>query len=195
MEKGCSKFILFVEKLSEIYRFLLWEKAKVSGLSPIQIQILTYLKTNPANRRNTSSLAAFFHVTQATISESVKNLAEKGLVQTVRCQEDKRKHCITITPKGTRLLQEVCDWHNPLSQIYHQKFSEEFRNEMDYFIYSILHIFSKEFVIEGFTFCFDCKYFVPESRDKSYCAHFRKEFAPSEYPLECRHFRKKNIKL
>jgi hypothetical protein len=38
-----SKIVVGLERVSEVFKVLLWEKAKLVGLSPIQIQILFFV--------------------------------------------------------------------------------------------------------------------------------------------------------
>lgn len=194
MDFGCNKFIFFVEKVSEIHRFLLWEKAKNCNLSPIQIQILIFLSTTQSSQRNTSYMASFFNVTAATISESIRNLIEKGYVKSKKCTNDKRKHCFNITPRGKKLISQICDWHNPLVEIYKQKLSSDEKELLDKILYQLLYYFSEEKLLHDMTFCLDCKYFVKEGEDQFYCAHYNKELKYSDLVFNCKHFRKKVIR-
>ena len=44
-----NKIIVGLERISEVFKVLLWEKAKLVGLSPIQIQILFSLHITNKN--------------------------------------------------------------------------------------------------------------------------------------------------
>ncbi len=41
-----GKIVAGMERLSQVFRILLWEKAKKHNLSPIQIQLLIFIKNN-----------------------------------------------------------------------------------------------------------------------------------------------------
>ena len=63
-----SKILNGLERLSEVLKSLLWEKAKIHGISPIQIQILLFVSNHHLDICNVSYLAKEFNVTKATIS-------------------------------------------------------------------------------------------------------------------------------
>ena len=52
-----SKIVAGLERVSEVFKILLWEKAKLVGLSPIQIQILIFIAFHKQNLCNVSHLA------------------------------------------------------------------------------------------------------------------------------------------
>ena len=44
-----SKIVAGLERVSEVFKILLWENAKLVGLSPIQIQILIFVAFHKRN--------------------------------------------------------------------------------------------------------------------------------------------------
>ena len=71
-----SKIVAGLERNSEAFRVLLWEHAKVVGLSPIQI--LLFISFHPETLCNVSHVAHEFNLTKATISEAIKVLHKKN---------------------------------------------------------------------------------------------------------------------
>ena len=76
-----NKIIVGLERVSEAFKSLLWEKAKLHGLSPIQIQILLFIQTHRRELCSVSHLAQEFEVTKPTVSDAVRVLDKKGLVE------------------------------------------------------------------------------------------------------------------
>ncbi len=76
-EDVTSKIVVGLEKISEAFRSMIWEYAKMKNLSPIQIQILIFLKNHEAALCNVSHLAKEFNLTKPTISDAIKVFTEK----------------------------------------------------------------------------------------------------------------------
>src|SRR5690606_14693713 len=75
-----SKIVTGLERVSEVFKILLWEKAKLVGLRPIQIQILIFIAHHKQHLCNISHLAKEFNVTKPTVSDAVRILDKKGFV-------------------------------------------------------------------------------------------------------------------
>ena len=72
-----SKIVAGLERVSEVFKILLWQKAKAIKLSSIQIQILIFLAFHKSSLCNVSHLAKEFNVTKPTISDAIKILDKK----------------------------------------------------------------------------------------------------------------------
>ena len=75
-----SKIVVGLERISEVFKVLLWEHAKVIGLSPIQIQILIFIAYHKQELCNVSHLAKEFNVTKPTVSDAIKVLDRKKFI-------------------------------------------------------------------------------------------------------------------
>src|SRR5690606_9651643 len=73
-----SKIVVALERVATAFRVLLWNEGRTHGLSPIQVQLLLFLRFHPRERCKVSVLAQEFNLTKATISESVRALELKG---------------------------------------------------------------------------------------------------------------------
>ena len=78
-----SKIVAGLERLSQVFRILLWEKAKENNLSPIQIQILNFVQHHSIEKNTVSYLAQEFNITKSTISDAVKVLEQKNLIKKI----------------------------------------------------------------------------------------------------------------
>ena len=70
-----SKLVAGLERISEVFKVLLWEKAKQVSLSPIQIQILIFIAYHKQELCNVSHLAREFNITKPTVSDAIKILS------------------------------------------------------------------------------------------------------------------------
>lgn len=109
-----SKVVVGLERISEAFRSLLWEHAKVIGLSPIQIQILIFTAYHPEGLRTVSYLAREFNVTKPTISDAIRVLANKSLIKRERSIEDSRSYAITLTESGQEMVTKTEQFAYPI---------------------------------------------------------------------------------
>ncbi len=109
-----------LERISEVFKVLLWEKAKLLGLSPIQIQILIFINYHSLEFCNVSHLAKEFNVTKPTISDAVRVLVKKQLIEKVSASSDSRSYAIQLTETGKSTVAETENFAQPLkTQLEH----------------------------------------------------------------------------
>lgn len=116
-ENTDNKIVAGLERLSHIFRALLWEKAKDLGLSPIQIQILLFSNYHPPSLGTVSYIAKEFSVSKPTISDAVKSLERKGLVTKVFIAGDSRSYAISPTEKGRQVIHTTEDFTSPFNAV------------------------------------------------------------------------------
>ncbi len=88
-------------KISLVLRHEAWKAAGGRGLSPTQAQILSTLSTAGSPLR-LGDLAREIGLTPGTVSEAVRVLVEKDLVQKSSDEHDQRAVAIRLTRKGKR---------------------------------------------------------------------------------------------
>ena len=89
-----SKIVVGLERISEVFKVLLWEKAKKVGLSPIQIQLLLFIAFHKQELCNVSHLAKEFNITKPTVSDAIKILAQKEMILKDFSSTDSRSYTI-----------------------------------------------------------------------------------------------------
>ncbi|MCV6631066.1 MAG: MarR family transcriptional regulator, partial [Flavobacteriaceae bacterium] len=159
-----SKIVMALARVSQSFKQLLWEKAKITGLSPIQIQILLFLEHHHTSLATVSYLAKELTVTKATLSDAVKALHQKKLVRKKYNQTDRRSYQLILTGKGKTLVLELDNFADPIKDIVATK------NESDlYFFYktlnSLLAGLHDNQILQVQRSCSSCSYFD----SNSYC--------------------------
>ena len=109
------KIVASLERLAGVFRHLLWQEATHSGLSPLQLQVVVFLRFHPAGQCTVSDLAREYHVSRATISDAVKVLAQKVLVSRHTDPADLRSHSLRLTLAGEQLADQSSRFAAPLS--------------------------------------------------------------------------------
>jgi DNA-binding MarR family transcriptional regulator len=99
-QKKEGKIVMALERISEAFRVLLWNECKENGLSPIQTRILLFLLFQSRDKCKVSYLAQEFNMSKATISDSLKPLLQKELIEKLDSPLDSRSFAIALTKKG-----------------------------------------------------------------------------------------------
>ncbi|WP_324679413.1 MarR family winged helix-turn-helix transcriptional regulator [Hymenobacter sp. GOD-10R] len=110
------KIVASLERLAGVFRHLLWQEATHSGLSPLQLQVVVFLRFHLPSQCTVSNLAREYHVSRATISDAVKTLAQKSLISRHPDPVDLRSHFLKLTPAGERLADQTSRFAAPLGQ-------------------------------------------------------------------------------
>src|SRR5688500_9323374 len=97
-----------LNKLGLVLKQPSWHQANEHGLSATQAQILAALATGGASRA--SELAKQLGVTLPTVSDSVRVLVEKALLEKVRDPLDARASQLRLTRSGKQLAQKATGW-------------------------------------------------------------------------------------
>jgi DNA-binding MarR family transcriptional regulator len=106
-----------LERISEAFRVLLWRTGKEHKLSPIAVQILTFLQYHSEELCTVGVLAQEFNMTKQTVSEAVFTLESKGLVLKVASPFDARSIVLHLTEAGKNLAEELGRFAEPLENV------------------------------------------------------------------------------
>ncbi|QYS85590.1 winged helix-turn-helix transcriptional regulator [Flavobacterium oreochromis] len=113
-----NKIVAGLDKLATVHRYLIWEQSKKLALSPIQIQILIFIKYHNEKYSTVSYLAKEFGVTKPTISDAVKILEQKGLIKKIQDVNDSRSYSMKLTTNGVEMVLKAEDFAQPLQAFF-----------------------------------------------------------------------------
>jgi len=151
-----AKIVELVARLSRIAHSLQF----VEGLNPAQWEALRYVARANRNSRSPSKLADFMGSTKGTVSQTLKALEAKGLIERCRKPGNRRAVQITVTLAGRTLLAK-----DPLSQIHEAlaPCSSADRVRVAESIEQLLGAIQKHGKIPEFGPCLDCTFYKPEA--------------------------------
>lgn len=181
-----SKIVVGLERVAEIFRVLLWNYAKDLNLSPIQIQILIFLKYHEEDRSTVSYLAQEFNLARPTISDAVAALQTKGLVDKIRSVKDSRSSSVRLTKEGEQSVRATECFANPFTQIV-ADLSETEKVAFWSVLSRIIYKANQEGLISVQRMCFNCKFYEPR-KEKSYCHLLAKELRSQDIRIDCPEF-------
>lgn len=180
------KIIASLERLGEGFRVLLWEKAKVLGISPIQIQILIFIQFHSGEKCKVSYLAQEFCLTKPTVSEAVKSLEQKGFIKRQPETTDTRSHTIHLTEAGKSVVVQASNFANPmLGSIADMPSADK-----DVLLEQLLGVvgqLQRAGIISMQRMCFFCR-FYQKNEDGHFCRFLDKSLKNSELRLDCGEF-------
>jgi len=180
-----SKVIVSLEKLAEVFRVLLWDSGKEYGLSPIQIQLLLFVKFHPEeDLRKVAYMAKEFNMTKATISDSLKTLEQKGLVRKKTDVEDARSVTISLTAKGEKISGHVANYTSALETAV-DKLPPREMESLQLTLMRLSRYLLEEEVLAVERTCFHCGNYKGNYNDNHYCEAYKKKIVQKALRVDC----------
>ena len=181
-----NKIVAGLERLSQVFRVLLWEKAKEHNLSPIQIQLLIFIRHHSADKTTVSYLAQEFNFTKPTISDAIKVLEQKKLLQKFTDKTDTRSFAINLTAAGKKIVLETENFANPLTEII-SKATNSNKIVLWENISNLITRLNKLEVISVQRTCFNCKHYSGRN-NKHFCNLLGQKLLTQDIRIDCREF-------
>ncbi|REH43423.1 transcriptional regulator [Tenacibaculum gallaicum] len=178
-----SKIVVALERISEAFRVLLWSESKENSLSPIQIQILIFLLFHSEEKCKVSYLAEEFNMTKATISDSIRILLKKELVQKFNNPSDTRSYIIGLTNQGKQIAEKSANFtlniEKPLSSL-----PEDQKKDILAGLLKVIYQLNQAGVITIQRMCFTCSYYQNENNEH-FCKLLQSKLSSKELRVDC----------
>ncbi|WP_212001279.1 MarR family winged helix-turn-helix transcriptional regulator [Chitinophaga sp. HK235] len=184
-ENTSSKIVVALERLSEAFRVLLWQEATQYGLSPIQIQVLTFLLHYPEEKRTVTSLALYFNMTKATISDAVKSLEQKNYLVRKPSETDTRSHSLHLLKEGRAIAKKVEHFAAPLQDAVATSPLKEQGVLLDQLM-QLIYQLNQEEVITHQPMCFNCQHYT--EKKGNYCNLLKVSLKQANLRVDCPSF-------
>ncbi|MBU3821372.1 MarR family transcriptional regulator [Flavobacteriaceae bacterium XHP0103] len=184
-----NKIVAGLERISEVFKILLWDKAKLIGLSPIQIQILIFIAFHKEGLCNVSHLAKEFNVTKPTISDAIRILEKKELIIKNFSPIDSRSYSITLSNLGIEIVSKTYDFSNPLKK-HVNSFSEAEQESLFETLSQLIYKLNRNGILNVQRTCYGCK-FYQKNQETHYCNLLQKELLKREIRLDCPEYEEK----
>jgi DNA-binding MarR family transcriptional regulator len=180
-----SRIIAALERISQAFRVLLWNESKEFALSPIQVQVLIFLLHHSEEKRKVSYLADEFNMTKATISDTIKALDQKGLINKTTERQDSRSYVIHLTKKGIDIAERTSVFTREL-QIPIDKLHPDDKENLLLSLMGVIHHLNRTGVITIQRMCTTCVHYKPaDGRQPHFCKLLNKKIENSELRIDC----------
>jgi DNA-binding MarR family transcriptional regulator len=181
-----NKIVAGLERLSQVFRILLWEKAKQHSLSPIQIQLLIFIQHHSADKTTVSYLAQEFNFTKPTISDAIKVLEQKSLIKKNTDSKDTRSYTIQLTASGKKIVSDTENFVNPITKIITKS------NEADKLILwgnisNLISLLNRQEIISVQRTCFNCSHYTTKNKNP-FCALLNQKLLTKDIRIDCEEF-------
>ena len=173
-----SKIVAGLERISEVFKILLWEKAKLLGLSPIQIQILIFIAFHKPQLCKVSQLALEFNLTKATISDAIRVLNKKGLIEKDFSSPDSRSYSIFLSDLGREIVNQTSD------------FSKVELEGLFATLSDLIYKLNQKGILSVQRSCYGCRFFQKKS-EENFCNLLQRRLLSNDIRLDCPEFESK----
>jgi DNA-binding MarR family transcriptional regulator len=168
-ERSESKTVAALERLSEAFRVLLWRSAKQHTMSPLAVQILTFVRYHDTERCTVGYMAQEFNMTKQTVSDAVLTLERKGYIEKAAHGSDARRAVLQLTESGVRLAGEVGAFAEPIERAIAQLNGEQ-QNALLTGLLAIIRTLNADGVVNTQRMCFTCRFYaVNYEGNEQYC--------------------------
>jgi len=178
-----SKIVVALERISEAFRVLLWNESKEFGLSPIQIQILIFTDFHEEKLCKGSYLAEEFKLTKATISDSIKVLLQKNLIEKIIDEQDTRSYSIKLTQEGREVSKKLSLFANTLKKPLNT-LSETQKKDFWNSLVVVIQTLQQANIISLQRMCFSCQNYQKEN-NTHFCKLLGQELAHEALRMDC----------
>lgn len=178
-----ARIVVALERISESFRVMLWEAGKKHKLSPIQVQLLIFLNYHDRGHCTITCLSEEFAMSKPTISEVVKTLVSKKLIQKESLSADSRSFYIKLTRQGKHMAGQMEHFSSPLHNLLSGHSTEEKARMFDCLVKALTGL-RKDGVIRRQRMCTTCTHYSPREQSL-YCAKLKKEIMNQEILLDC----------
>lgn len=178
-----SKIVVALERISTAFKTLLWEEAKKNKLSPVQIQMLIFILFHAKEKCKVGQLSKEFNLTKATISDSVKSLLQKKLIEKIKDTIDTRSYSIALTESGKDIAQKASSFASSLEEPVTQ-LSEAQKENTFSVLTQLIHQLNQSGVITVQRMCLSCVNYS-ETNGKQYCSLLKANLKSTDLRIDC----------
>lgn len=185
-----AKIIVALERIAEVFRVSLWNTGKEHGLSPLQIQLLIFLQFHSTEKCKVSYLAQEFSLSKPTISEAVRTLLKKELIQKETDPVDTRSYTIHLTSAGIAQVASISTFANglqPALKGWNTARKSKFYGELLQLIFNMQQL---GFISVQRT-CLRCR-FYQKNEAGSYCKLLKMPLRKEDLRVDCAEFEEAN---
>ncbi len=183
-----NKIVAGLDRIAQVFKILLWEKAKTYNLSPIQIQLLIFINYHKQSKSTISYLAQEFNLSKPTISDTIKTLEQKKYLTKIADTIDTRSYRLQLTETGKQIVLETENFANPLSEIIANSTSND-KLVLWQNITSIIKQLNQLQIISIQRTCFNCKHYS-QNKEMPYCNLLNQNLKTEDIRIDCAEFEK-----
>ena len=178
-----TKLTAALTQVYEVFRVSLWDAAKESGLTPLQIQTLLTLFLHGEAGLRLTEMALQLNITKPTLSDAVKVLVQKGLIEKMKTPSDARSTLLFLTPDGREKALHCAQFSQAIQSTI-ATFTEDKKAALLETLLDLIFKLQQAGIISMTKLCFSCQHYHLQDQ-QHYCRLLDSPLAPSELKVHC----------
>lgn len=172
-----------IERLGNLVRADVRAACHAQGVRPVQFEALNYLAQCNRYSDTPQAVAEYLGLTKGTVSQTLKVLEEKGLIQKQDDKQDRRVVHLKPTARGRRLVTQVLPSKSVANGIRNLPVNEQHATLEC--LQRLLRSIQQANGLKTFAPCHTCR-FNQQSEDGYFCELTQEPLADSDVSLLCR---------
>ncbi|ULA63000.1 MAG: Winged helix-turn-helix transcriptional regulator [Nitrospira sp.] len=168
-----------------------WRRQGRQGVGPLQVQVLSFLRTQPNRCAMVSVIAKELSVKLPTASEVIRTLELKQLVRRRRSNTDNRVVTVHLTAKGMKASQVGTGWPEALAAATQQLSGQE-QADLLAILVKMIRSLQAQGEIPVARMCVSCQHFSPNAHPSSaaphHCQFLAISLADQSLRLDCQDY-------
>jgi DNA-binding MarR family transcriptional regulator len=183
-----NRLVTALSKIGLAMKSRTWRRQGRQGIGPLQVQVLTFLRSRPNQSATVSTIARELSVKLPTASEVIRTLERKRLVRRRRREVDNRVVTVHLTALGAKAGHVANGWPEILSSATQHLSTQEQIGLLTSLV-KLIHALQLQGEIPVARMCVSCEHFRPHahaSADQAHhCQFFNVPFGDQALRLDC----------
>ncbi|MCP9471879.1 MAG: MarR family winged helix-turn-helix transcriptional regulator [Nitrospira sp.] len=183
-----DRLVAGLSKIGLAMKSRTWRRQGRKGVGPLQMQVLTYLRSCHDRAATVSTIARELAVKLPTASEVIRTLAEKGLVRRRQDEADQRIVKVHLTAKGAKAGKTESAWPEVLAAATEQLSPQEQVGLLTALV-KLIQVLQQRGEIPVVRMCVSCAHFRPNEHARTeqphHCRFFDAPFGDQALRLDC----------
>lgn len=183
---NAALFYDYIERISSFFR----SEIRLAGidydLHPIQLNALYFL--NRCNRYSDThqGVSEYFGLTKGTVSQTLKSLESKGLVQKKRDKDDGRVFHLKVTREGKKIIEKFLPTQTGEKAL--KKLPDKTRRQVLESLHLLLQSMQETNEMRPFGICRACRFNQKLGEGRFLCGLTQEGLSHSDTELLCREY-------
>ncbi|WNO08577.1 helix-turn-helix domain-containing protein [Teredinibacter sp. KSP-S5-2] len=182
-----SNLYSIIERLSNLLRSESRSQGQDLGLQPVQHEALHYISRCNRYSDTPQGVTEYLGLTKGTVSQTLKVLESRGLIEKKKDSADKRITHLQITAAGSSYLTSTTPPGDFLKAV--ERLGQEKVTVLNELLCELLKAYQTLQGREGFGVCKQCK-FNQRRKDGFFCELTRESLSSEDIRLICKEFTK-----
>ena len=173
-----------LERLASLLRTEARNLLLQHGLQPVQFEALQYLSICNRYSDTPMSVTDYLGQTKGSVSQTLKVLEKKGLIEKVPDKTDKRVAHLSVTEAGRNLVKNIPP--SLLLERANEKLTKKNSESIDASLRSLLKSMQHANNFKSFGQCATCIHYISDSSGGHICGLTKEALSSGEIELICR---------